>query len=131
MNGLKDTEKKLNLLRGQVPGKESDDVSFLDSMERQDADYNYARAQYTHLQSQLIGYQPRATLAVKGLSGEQNEAFGIFGSLKQAFRQKVDTHMTDEVVSNKWLIQPDHPVYAMWDLFMTIVLIFSIVETPV
>ena len=38
--------------------------------------------------------------------------------------------MTAEVVSNKWLIQPDNGIYATWDLFMTLVLIFSIIETP-
>ena len=64
------------------------------------------------------------------MKGEQNEAFSIFGSLKDAFRTKVDKAMTAEVVSNKWLIQPDNGVYASWDLFMTLVLIFSIVETP-
>jgi hypothetical protein len=38
--------------------------------------------------------------------------------------------MTAEVVSNKWLIQPDNGIYYTWDLFMTLVLIFSIIETP-
>jgi hypothetical protein len=70
MTGLHDTEKKLNMLRSQVPGKSSSDISFLDSEERREAEYNYSSAQAVHLQSQLVGYQPRALLAVKGMSGE-------------------------------------------------------------
>jgi hypothetical protein len=70
-------------------------------------------------------------LAKKGLNHEHNEAHSIFGKLKEGMKYKIDQLWRPaEVISNKWLIQPDHSVYAKWDILVTIVLIFSIVEAP-